>query len=606
MELKRKTALVLDIKNILKKAVGNLVACCFFALIFFSGCATVIAPTGGEPDEIPPKMDTLKSTPNYQTNFEKQRIELKFNEWIKLNDVFNQVVVSPPLAQKDYEVSLKGKTVRFDFSEEVALRENATYTISFGEAIQDLTKGNKAEDIRFVFSTGDVIDSLEVTGKIVDAFSGEPVEGALFMLYDNLADSVVKTEFPLYFGQTGENGFFKIQNVRAGSFKGFALKEEVGKYKYDQPTEQIGFPDELVVVSDSTRTNLEISLFQEIPPFKLKEDNVADFGKVSLLFNKEPKGLGLTYDEIGQKVYQKTEGDSIRFWYNLDTVRTWKIYLQKDSTLTDTIKVRTKSKADFLEKNPFQIVGSKAASVQGSNKGRGQGRGRDKSKTAKKTKIKSLSTIALNPSKPLVLKFTHPIDLIDLKKIKLLEDTTRIKVNPTILRDTADFQNLIIDFKWKEAISYELHLDSSAITGWFGTQNDSIIQPVKILERKDFGNILLEITEMDSTKGYVFEVLGKNEKLEKEFTATDSEKFKTELKLFSPGDYSVRIIEDLNKNGRWDPGDYESKKSPEKVFLKKIETLRANWDVEVAVSLNSFLEKVPEEEQNDEDLEEKE
>ena len=114
-----------------------------FSLVLLESCATVIAPEGGPEDETPPQMDSLRSTPNFQTNFTKQRIELKFDEWVKLNDVFNQIVVSPPMDPSNYEVSLKGKTVRFDFKEEAILRENATYTINFGDAIQDLTQGNK-------------------------------------------------------------------------------------------------------------------------------------------------------------------------------------------------------------------------------------------------------------------------------------------------------------------------------------------------------------------------------------------------------------------------------------------------------------------------------
>ncbi|MEM9850056.1 MAG: Ig-like domain-containing protein, partial [Bacteroidota bacterium] len=147
----------------------------FSSLIFSSfiliQCANPGTLTGGPKDEQPPRLDSLESTPNLQTNFEVQDIVLTFDEWIKLNNPFTQIVVSPPLDPKP-EVSLKGKSVLIEFDETTELRANATYTINFGEAIQDLTEGNPAENLRFVFSTGDFIDSLEVSGQIKDLEKG--------------------------------------------------------------------------------------------------------------------------------------------------------------------------------------------------------------------------------------------------------------------------------------------------------------------------------------------------------------------------------------------------------------------------------------------------
>ena len=187
-------------------------------------CANPIAPTGGPRDETPPQLDTSQSTTNYQTNFEKQTIELTFDEWVNLNDVFNQVVVSPPLDNRP-EVRIKKKTILFEFAEEEVLRDSATYTINFGEAIKDLTEGNPADNLRFVFSTGDFIDSLSVQGRIVDARTGEPVEGVLFNMYDELQDTVVRTRRPFYFAKTNKEGQFRVENVKSDTFKLFALKD---------------------------------------------------------------------------------------------------------------------------------------------------------------------------------------------------------------------------------------------------------------------------------------------------------------------------------------------------------------------------------------------
>ncbi len=247
-------------------------------------CANVVAPKGGPKDEKPPRLITEGSTPNMQTNFTKKEIILEFDEWVELNDVFNQIVISPPVERKDYEVKIKKRSIIFKFTETAQLRENATYTINFGEAVRDITERNPVENLRFVFSTGDVIDSLKVSGRLLDVLTGEPVEDAYFMLYENLADSVVRTENPFYFGKTDESGNFLIENVRAGTFKGFGIKRVDQNYKFDNPEEQIGFPDSLIVVGDTTGIALDstgnrimptlrvppILLFKERQPLYIK------------------------------------------------------------------------------------------------------------------------------------------------------------------------------------------------------------------------------------------------------------------------------------------------------------------------------------------------
>ncbi|HHS95132.1 MAG TPA: hypothetical protein ENJ45_00970, partial [Phaeodactylibacter sp.] len=178
-------------------------------LLFFFGCAQPKAPIGGPKDENPPELIPDKSDANMQTRFDKRSFELTFNEWVQLNDVYNQVVVTPPLKYAP-DIKLHRKTLVFTFDEKEQLRSDATYIINFGEAVKDFNEGLPAKNLRFVFSTGDYIDSLSVRGKVVDAFSGEGVKDILVMLYDNSADSVVYTERPFYFTRTQGNGNFKI------------------------------------------------------------------------------------------------------------------------------------------------------------------------------------------------------------------------------------------------------------------------------------------------------------------------------------------------------------------------------------------------------------
>ena len=233
-----------------------------FYVLLFNSCAQVGRLTGGPEDETPPALIEEESTPSLQTNFTKQTIKLAFDEWLKLdNNYFKEVVISPPLLYNP-EIKLKGKSVLFSFHEDEVLKEEATYTINFGKAIKDLTVGNVVDNLRFVFSTGPFIDSLEVKGTVIDVEEGKGVADALLMLYDNLADSVVRTERPFYFARTDKSGNFKIENVKSDTFKVVAMVDNNFNYFFDLEKEKIGFLEEPIILPDSNLTSLNLTLFE--------------------------------------------------------------------------------------------------------------------------------------------------------------------------------------------------------------------------------------------------------------------------------------------------------------------------------------------------------
>ena len=232
----------------------------FFTLLLCA-CARQGTPTGGPKDTTPPKVDTITSTRNFSTRFSGRRIELVFDEWVTLSDVGAQVVVSPTLPKRP-EVKLKGKKVIVELPEEDTLRPNTTYTINFGTAVKDLHEGNPAENLRFVFSTGDYLDSLTVSGFVFDAFSGEPVDKISVMLYETRADSAVRKERPYYFARTNKTGQFSIQNVRPGNFKVAAIDDTSGDLKWDGQNERIGFPDAMLSVTYTSQCAFSLKLFK--------------------------------------------------------------------------------------------------------------------------------------------------------------------------------------------------------------------------------------------------------------------------------------------------------------------------------------------------------
>ncbi len=586
-----------------------------------SSCAQQQPLQGGPRDTFPPKLITELSTPNFQTRFEKQDISLVFDEYIELRDVIKQVVVSPPLNYIPKVERTKGfKTARFQFNEKEELKEGVTYAISYGKSIRDLTESNEVENLQFLFSTGDYIDSLKMTGSVVDVLTGEKVPDVLFMLYENFADTVVRTEKPYYFGKTDKDGKFTINYMKAGSFKGFALEDQDLNYLFNIPKERIGFTLDSITITDSTETDLTIQLFQQITTLEKPKMDASIYGFVKMGFKRAPYDAMINYDVVGQELYKETEGDTIRYWYNLLDSTDWNFYFYRD-TLIDTLTVKG------LNRNitPIALTRQRAADEK----------------------------IPINPFKPLPLTFNHPLKNVDtalvnfraitIEEVEVFVDSTEKAVVDTLKTDTkeepvkviltdstaiikdgnledteadlleeeeednetfvsvtikgerlvAGYQidslikrTLILSYDWEENKTYQLEILPGALIDWYNEANkDTILLHYEVKSKSDFGTINLTATQMDSTLNYWFQLrLGAN--VVKEFLVQNTKSYKESFPALLPGKYELKIIEDLNGNGRWDPGNYDKKLQSEKISTAAIEELRAGWDVEAEVKID--------------------
>ncbi len=212
--------------------------------LLFPRCANIIPPTGGPRDTIPPEL-VSSEPPNYSTRFTGTAIRIEFDEFIQLRNINQQFIITPPQLERP-EFRVRGRNLLIDLDTE--LIPNTTYTLNFGEAIVDLNEGNVLTNFEFVFSTGDIIDSLYYSGIVLNAFNNEPEEGVVVMLYDNLHDSVPYRQMPLYARRTGKDGRFRLNNLRTDTFKVFALRDAGNNYLYDQPGEEaIAFLEDLLV-----------------------------------------------------------------------------------------------------------------------------------------------------------------------------------------------------------------------------------------------------------------------------------------------------------------------------------------------------------------------
>ena len=537
--------------------------------LLLTACASIAPLEGGLKDETPPKVIEEKSTPNLQTNFFPKRIELTFDEWVMLEDVFNQVVISPPLQYRT-DISLKGRTVIVKIDDKETLRAEATYTINFGTAVKDLTERNPADDLRFVFSTGDYIDSMTVEGVIVDAFTGDPVEKALFMLYDNLADSVVRTEKPFYFGRTNKEGRFLIPNVRDDTLKGFALLDADLNYLFNQSKEKIGFPDDLIITSDSSARNIRIRLFEEARPTRLLESEAAAYGRLKLTYSQTPLRFSAAASDTTIMLRTEYIGDSIRIWYDHTAAEPWSIIAQADTSKPDTIEIKTgPARANFLSAARLSVVAPAPA-----------------------------STTVIHPDNPAAIRFSQPVLTIDTTLISWWEDTLRQPVHPVWSPDTAQLRTWNAALPWKEAVPYEIEALPGAFTDMFGIANaDTISLKWRIEPRKNFATLNLILEGMEPGAEYVVYLLNssKAEVLNRRVSGADDGRLT--LARLQPGQYSLRIIHDRNGNGKWDSGFYDTYLQPEETFHFPLEQLRGNWEMEAKVNLRPGAAPVPEEEE---------
>lgn len=540
---------------------------------FLSYCATPFPPSGGEKDTTPPGLVDDKTTPNKQVNFKKQDIVLTFDEWINLKNIFEQVVVSPPL-EYPFELKIKGKSVFLKFDEKEVLRDNATYTINFGDAIQDLTENNPAKDLRFVFATGAYIDSLAIAGSLIDAITHSPIENALFMLYENTSDSVVYKDRPFYFAKSDKNGSFKIENIKSGTFKAVALKDEDLNYLYNKG-EAIGFLDTLFTLTgnptmpmdtsgakqDSSQLfqpkipQFNIALFKEDIPLALRDVDSSRYGFLNLIFNQAPLFVATSPLGWQDTIYKERDKDSLKIWYPpQEEGKDWMLIVSRDSVLQDTIPVPMSTQSSYLQ-------------------------------SGRLIPLTDDSPKNIPPKSNVIIPFNNPLKTIDTSKVMLLEDSIRKSVTPTFFFDTIVGRKLNTQYKWKEEIPYELLILPGAVTDVFEHSNkDSILLKILPASSKLFGNLSLTINDLDSSKWYICELFYKETNLITRWSIHNQKEYKQSWTALKPGSYQIVIKRDDNKNGRWDSGSYDNHRQIEPVFKKSLEQLRQNWDLEAEVS----------------------
>lgn len=510
-------------------------------------CAIVVAPSGGEKDTEPPKM--VKATPsNFTKNFAAKKIEITFDEFINLKGGDENIVVSPPL-EKDPKFIVKGKSLIIEFKEE--LKENTTYNINFGNALVDLHEGNPALNFQYVFSTGNDIDSLSVSGKALFAFDKSPAKGLKVLVYKDFSDSAIYTVRPFYYTITDDQGNYSLKYMQQGTYHIFALNDLNRNLKYDIG-EEIGFlTDSLIIHQDTTLPT--INVFKEAK----KEQGIKNYklvkpGKLQIFFNKPADTVSiknLSSDKANEWNFYEwnPEKDTFTYWFDPEIeMDSFLLQVNSNFKILDTLVIKPKK-----EEKKDTLFALKS----------------------------NISKDQLKPGDKLLLSFPEPVLFRDTSQIVFLEDSMKIKNYNLKFKNSGNTQ-ILIDYNPKPLSNYSLEIEKGAFVDFYKRKNKLFKVKFEVANPDQFSLLELHINSFDTQScQLIIQLLNEKGKIARESIISEGDA-KITYKFLNPGRYTIRVIVDKNKNGEWDPGQISPLTQPERVyFYPETITLRENWEL---------------------------
>ena len=597
-----------------RKYTFNLV---FLAIVLIYSCASPGTPDGGPFDETPPRFLGSSPRPGETTNKSK-KITMNFDEIVKIERAAEKVIISPPqLEQAD--IKANGRRIQVELFD--TLKPNTTYTIDFSDAIVDNNEGNPLGNFAFMFSTGDVIDTMEVSGTVLNAEDLEPIKGISVGLHANLDDSAfVKMPFERI-SRTDSRGRFTIRGIAPGKYHIFALMDGNQNFQYDSKTEMIAFSDSLIVPSskpdvrqdsiwadsliiDTIKTVNYTHYYPDdiiLRAFKTEDDRQylknSERDKLNhfiLVFNAKadtlPEITGLNFDSRDAFVVEKTSrNDSICYWIKdsllceQDTLMMQLKYLATDtlnqlSLTTDTIYITNKQ-----DKAQRQKAAEQAKQKEEKER-------KKKSKRGEKAdfitvipflnaKVDAPSTLELGSN--ISISFDEPVVAIDTSAIHLqvMVDSLWQDLPYIFEADTAEYRKYWVIAPWEPEKEYQFSIDSLAFKGLYGLYTKKIKETsLKTKAVADYGTIFLNLPQ--SPEYTIVELMEGDGKIVRRQPISNE---KTADFYFLPAGkkYYLRLFYDKNKNGVWDAGSYEQHQQPEEVYYyPKSWEMKANFEFE--------------------------
>jgi uncharacterized protein (DUF2141 family) len=528
------------------------------SIVVISGCAKRGSPTGGPVDSIPPVL--INASPKINSiNFDSKEIRLTFDEFVKLDNVDEQLIISPPINKSSYEVKpLNGVTKKVFLEFIDSLETETTYSINFGNSIKDNNEGNPLTFFSYTFSTGETIDSLYVRGNISDAFDKETDDYISIHLYriDSIFnDSIIFNNRPTYISNSLDSTSYQFKNIKEGKYLILALKDIDNNYFFDPFYDKIGFIDSLITLPRDSIINFklfkeETSLIWDKPHFINSEKiGFGYYGKLDLKNIKIESSLP---DSVNYTYTKENEKDTLIFWLSRNSFDSLNFNLiEKDTTKLVTVK---------FDRAKDTLIDSLS--------------------------ISSKTTSIIHLKETFKLSSNIPLKNIQDSLITIRDIDSLIVPFTTSINDNLD--QIDIKFEVSPSDNYRLFILPEAIKDIRGVSNDTLQYNVVSQSLEDYGNVYLDVIRNSNSK-FILQMIDSNGDVIRVFKNVNQDATYN-FDYVRPGKYIFRLIEDANNNDKWDTGNYLKKIKPERVYYFSNELeVRANWDLNETFNLNQIM-----------------
>ena len=581
------------------------------------------SPDGGWYDDTPPYV--VSSSPHDKAaGVKTRRVVINFNEFIKLEDAQNKVIVSPPQIEVP-DIKASGKRVIVALND--TLKENTTYTIDFSDAISDNNEGNPMGNYTFSFSTGNEIDTLEVSGYVLNAENLEPIKGILVGLYNNLSDTIFKKEPMIRISRTDGRGRFVVKGVAPGTYRAYALQDADGDFVYNQKSEMLAFSHETFEPSwkpdtrqDTIwRDSLHIANIVQVPYTHFLPDDITLLAFTTVQDNRylvkterqEPNKIGF-YFSYGDSVPPVLRGlnfnadsafvvesspknDTIFYWLrdtalvNQDTLQiTTEYRITDDSTGVLITKPDT---LEFVAKVSYEKrVKEKAKEIEKwekeQEKKKKKGEKYDSIMAPEYLKLRISPSSNLHPEGSIVIESPTPLQQFDTTALHLYVkiDTLWYNADYKFRRMKENIRKYEITAEWKLGSEYSLEIDSAAVTDIYGLSINAIKQGLKVPLEDEYSSLVINLSGIHDTASIVVQLLNNSDAVVRQAKASEGT---AEFNYLTPGKYYIRAFVDSNGNGIWDTGNFDEDRQAEAVYYYSRETeCKAKFDITRNWNLN--------------------
>ncbi len=607
------------VKQFNKMRILPIIALVLFTIhysLFTISCARMGQPDGGWYDDDPPVV--VGSSPEDRaTNVKTKKITIYFDEFIKIDNPTEKVIVSPPQLETP-EIKGAGKKIVVELKD--TLKENTTYTIDFSDAITDNNEGNPMGNYTFTFSTGEQIDTFEVGGYVLDASNLEPIKGIAVGLYDDLSDTAFTTKPLMRISRTDSRGHFVVKGVAPGTYRAYALQDMDGDYSFKQKGEMIAFNHETYSPSSKPdvrtdtvwRDSLHIDALRQVPYTHFLPDDVTllaftqlqtdryllktervEPNKISFYFTYGdsilPEIKGLNFDSDSAFVIEANEKrDTIHYWLR-DTMLVNRDTLLMDITyhMTDTLGnlvLQTDSAVEVLAKVPYEKrlkeLNKEIEKWQKQQeKKKKNDQPYDSIYPAKPLEVKYNVPSAATPYSQVTIEMPTPLDVCDTSKVHLYSMIDSVWYQaPCEFRQMANSirqYELLVD--WRMDTEYSFEVDSAAFIDIYGKVSNPFKQGVKVKGTDEFSLLVVNVSGLDVVDTTIIVQLLNSDAPVREVRVKNG---KAKFDYLAPGKYYMRAFVDANGNGIWDTGDYKEDRQAEAVYYYPQEMeCKEKWDV---------------------------